>query len=69
MNLLEHYIKEIHSVTDVTKQFEKSVGYAPKEPLVEVDMTVNCYGSIERKTKMMSKSEFEQAEEDGYYLE
>ena len=68
MNLLEHYIKEIHSVQDVSDKFEKATGRKPKEPLYEVDITVNCYGVIERMRKFMSKSEFEQAKKQGYFL-
>ena len=68
MNLLEHYIKEIHSVQDVSNKFEKATGGKPKEPLYEVDVTVNCYGVVERKRKFISKSEFEQAKKQGYFL-
>lgn len=68
MNLLEHYIKEIHSVQDVSDKFEKATGRKPKEPLYEVDVTVNCYGAVERKIKFISKSEFEQAKKQGYFL-
>ena len=42
MNLLESYIKEIHSVTDVTEDFMKHCGYEPKETLFEVDLTSVC---------------------------
>lgn len=68
MNLLEHYIKEIHSVHDVSDEFEKATGSKPKEPLYEIDITVNCYGVVERKRKIMSKSDFEQAKKQGYFL-
>ena len=68
MNLLEHYIKEIHSVQDVSDKFEKATGRKPKEPLYEVDVTVNCYGEVERKRKFISKSEFDQAKKQGYFL-
>ena len=68
MNLLEHYIKEIHSVQDVSDKFEKATGSKPKEPWYEVDVTVNCYGAVERKRKFISKSEFEQAKKQGYFL-
>ena len=68
MNLLEHYIEEIHSVQDVSDKFEKATGRKPKEPLYEVDVTVNCYGAVERKRKFISKSEFEQAKKQGYFL-
>ena len=68
MNLLEHYIKEIHNVQDVSDKFEKATGHKPKEPLYEVDVTVDCYGVVERTRKFMSKSEFEQAKKQGYFL-
>ena len=61
MNLLEHYIKEIHNVQDVSDKYEKAIRHKPKEPLYEVDITVDCYGVVERMKKIMSKSEFEQA--------
>ena len=35
MNLLEHYIKEIHSVQDVSDKYEKAIQHKPKEPLYE----------------------------------
>ena len=57
MNLLEHYIKEIHNVEDVSDKYEKAIRQKPKEPLYEVDVTVDCYGVVERKRRFMSKSE------------
>ena len=68
MNLIEHYIKEIHSVKDVSNKFEEATGRKSKEPLYEVDITVNCYGVVERTRKFMSKSEFERANKQGYFL-
>ena len=68
MNLLKHYIKEIHSVQDVSDKFEKATGSEPKDPLYEVDVTVNCYGVVERMRKFMSKSEFDQAKKQGYFM-
>lgn len=32
MNLLEHYIIEVHSVKDITNEFAKHCGYIPEEP-------------------------------------
>ena len=52
MNLLESYIKKIHSVTDVTEGF----------------ITSECYGVTERVKKMFWKSEFEKVKKDGYYM-
>ena len=68
MNLLEHYIKEIHGVQDVSDKYEKAIRHKPKEPLYEVDVTVDCYGVVERTRKIMSKSDFEQAKKQGYFL-
>ena len=68
MNLLEHYIKEIHSVQDISDKYEKVIRQKPKEPLYEVDITVDCYGVVERTRKIMSKSALEQAKKQGYFL-
>ena len=68
MNLLEHYIKEIHSVQDVSDKYEKAIRHKPKEPLYEVDVTVDCYGVVERTRKIMSKSALEQAKKQSYFL-
>ena len=68
MNLLEHYIKEIHNVEDVSDNYEKAIGHKPKEPLYEVDVTFDCYGVVERDIRFMDKSEFEQAKKQGYFL-
>lgn len=68
MNLLEHYIKEIHSVEDVTERFKENVGYYPKERYFEVDMTYACYGVTERSKRMMFQTEWEQAKESGYFM-
>lgn len=68
MNLLEHYIVEVHSVTDMTDDFEKHTGYRPDEPFLRVDLTYDCYGVIRRKEESFWKSSFEKAKEAGYYL-
>ena len=68
MNLLEHYIKEIHNVEDVSDKYERAIRQKPKEPLYEVDITVDCYGVVERMKKIMSKSDLEQAKKQGYFL-
>lgn len=68
MNILEHYIKEIHSVTDISGKFEESNGYPPAEPLYEVDLTYDCYGAVERKKRGFFKSELKKAQESGYFM-
>lgn len=64
MNLLEHYIKEVHSVMDVTNR----LAYPASEPMYAVDLTYDCYGAIERKTKHFYKSEWEEAQKKGYFM-
>ena len=68
MNLLEHYIKEIHSVTDITNKFTERCGYEPGEPLLEVDLTYDCYGFIKRDNMTFWKSNFERAKKQGYFM-
>lgn len=68
MNLLEHYIIEVHSVTDCTEEFEKHAGYKPEEPFLIVDLTYDCYGQKERKTVSFFQSAFEEAKRKGYYM-
>ena len=68
MNLLEHYIKEVHSVNDITDKFEEHCGYKPDEPFLEVDLTYNCYGLEKRCRKSFWKSNWETVKKEGYFL-
>lgn len=68
MNLLEHYIKEIHSVKDITNKFTDRAGYEPGEPLLEVDLTYDCYGVVKRGKMTFWKSNFERAKKQGYFM-
>lgn len=65
MNVLEHYIVEIHSVepykADWTREF-------PDREFVEVDVTHDCYGSVVRQKEVWNTVEFEQYKKDGYWL-
>ena len=64
MNLLEHYIKEVHFVTDVTNK----LAYPTSEPLYAVDLTYDCYGRIARIPKQFYKSDWEKTVERGYFM-
>ena len=44
MNLLEHYIKEVYSEEDITKEFGGKTDHPPCEPMVRVKMKIDCYG-------------------------
>lgn len=68
MNLLEHYIVEVHSVKDITDEFIKHCKDVPKEPYLEIDMTYNCYGIIERHKQRFWKSDWDMANKQGYFL-
>ena len=68
MNLLEHYIVEIHSEKDITNEFTQHCGYVPKEPFLQIDLTYNCYGSVKRTTESFWKSNWEEIKKKGYFL-
>lgn len=68
MNLLEHYIIEIHSVKDITNEFTEHFGYVPNEPLLEVDLTYDCYGVVERCKTTFWKSNFDRVKNEGYFM-
>ena len=67
MNLLEHYIKEVHSITDVSNKYKKYHWYRG-ETMYEVVMTVDCYGYIEVCTHTFTESQWADAQVLGYYL-
>ena len=68
MNLLEHYINNIESVSDVSDAFKASTGYTPKEPLYEITMDIDCMGIKERVTKQFFEIEWNHIQKQGYYL-
>lgn len=59
MNLLEHYIVKVHSFEEV----KCNLG-----TFIEVDLTYNCYGNVERRKTSFLKEEWEEALEKGYYF-
>ena len=58
MNLLEHYIEEIHSI----KEFEKY------PDMIEVDVTCDCWGSIQRTRHLTNKKQWKIDIENGYFM-
>jgi hypothetical protein len=58
MNLLEHYIIEVHEVIDL----EDFPG------MIKVDLTYDCWGSIQRTWHTTTKEEWEEDLARGYYL-
>ena len=67
MNLLENYIKEVHSIINVSNHFKKYDWY-DGEPMYEVVMTVDCWGNVKRYTHIFRKSEWEEAQKLGYFM-
>ena len=60
MNLIEHYIKEIHSVEKITREWGS---------FILVDLTHDSYGCIKRTEESFSSwVEWEQVKAKGYYL-
>ena len=73
MNVLEHYIKEVISVEDVTEEWEKYMqekypNFIENDPMLQISMIINCYGQTEGTTKMFHKSQWEKIQEQGYYM-
>ena len=64
MNLLEHYIQEIHSEkpyeAEWTKEFEKE--------FIKVDYTYDCYGGLTRTTQVFAKEQWEHFKIQGYFM-
>lgn len=58
MNLLEHYIIEVHSVIE----------YTAVPGMIKVDVTYDCWGNVQRDTHITSKALWEEALTKGYYL-
>ena len=73
MNLLEHYIEKVISVNDVTKEWEKCMqkedpNYIELDPMLQVEIIVNCYGQTTGTIKTLHKSEWDKIQEQGYYM-
>lgn len=58
MNLVEHYIVEAHQVI-IPKEYSH---------MVQVDLTYNCYGSIQRGWHTTLEEDWYQELRQGYYL-
>ena len=65
MNILEHYIKEIHSIKPCTEEW---ITEFPYRELLEIELTSDCYGRIERETYIWSSNQWEQIKEQGYFM-
>ena len=65
MNLLEHYIKEIHSVEVCN---EKWVQEFPDRIIMKIDLTCDCYGRISRDIYYWRKEMWEDIKQQGYFM-
>lgn len=73
MNLLEHYIEKILSVVDVTKEWEKYIqeedlNFVETDPMLEIKVLINCMGVEEYRVLWYHKSEWDNIQEQGYYM-
>ena len=74
MNLLEHYIKKVISVKDVTQEWEKYMqeeedpNFIETDPMLEIKILVNCMGVEEYNILWYHKSEWDKIQEQGYYM-
>lgn len=60
MNLVENYIKKVHEIKLVEKEWGS---------YIMADLTIDCYGRIERvKTSFPTMKEWESVKEKGFYL-
>lgn len=65
MNLLEQYIKEIHSEKPHEEEWTKE--FKGKQ-FVEVEVTTNCYGSLTTEKRVFEVAEWAIIKEQGYWM-
>ena len=65
MNLIESYLKEIHSVKPCTAEWTKEF---PDREFVEVDVTEDCYGRVTRRDHVFTVQEWADFQEKGYRM-
>lgn len=65
MNILEHYIAEVHNVKPYTEEWTKDY---PKQ-FVKVDVTGDCYGTKKRFERIWTTDEWREILNKGYWLE
>lgn len=68
MNLLEHYVKEIYSETDISEEYERKTGEKLSEKMFCIDVLVDCYGVRTRSKEIFMESELKRIKERGFYL-
>ena len=58
MNLLENYIKEVHGIKECEKYPD----------VIEVDVTCDCWGSVQRAKHLTTKKQWQTDVENGYFM-
>lgn len=64
MNLVEHYIEEVHSVKPYVEDWTRKLN----KPFVIVELTYNCYGTLGEHKWVYSVDEWNDIREKGFYL-
>lgn len=67
MNLLEHYIKEVLEIEDVTNKYPEIFDDI-NEPIYKIKMIVDCYGNKETVEVMWLQSQYETNMQRGYFF-
>lgn len=67
MNLLEHYIIKVHSITSCTIDDGWNTPQIANN-YVEVEHTTNCHGCIKTHKKVFTIQEWTEIEKKGFYL-
>ena len=68
MNPVEHKVIEIHTVVDITKEFEAKWGYLPCDVMYEVDLTYTVGGETIRRKRTMFRCELDGIRKRGYFM-
>lgn len=66
--LSKHYIVEVHNVEDASSEYEKIIKRKLEQPVIKVEMTINCNGFKEKTIQYFLKSEWEHVLELGFYM-
>ncbi len=65
MNLLEQYIKEIHSEVPYEAEWMSKF---PDKKFVKVDVTTDCYGRLKRAKHIFDTKEWARYKTQGYWM-
>lgn len=65
MNVLECYIKNVYSITDVT---DSCTWYEGDDPMFLIHLKYDCYGDRHDRTMCFTAGEWEEVKQRGYFM-